>query len=56
MTGRDAKATTRVYYEALEAPLDVGFTNEVDLAPAAFSGHDVLQIEFTTEVVLPDSG
>jgi hypothetical protein len=46
----DAKATPRLHYEPLEAPLEIGFTNSRDLAPEAFAGHQLLQVEFVTEV------
>jgi hypothetical protein len=50
IAGPDAKATPSLYYEPLEGPIAIGFTNSRDLASDAFAGHQLLQLEFVTEV------
>lgn len=55
IAGPDAKATPSIHYEALEAPLAIGFTNARDLAAEAFGGQHLLQVEFVTEVIEADS-
>ena len=51
VSGPDSKATSALYLEPLEPPLAIGFARARDLAPQAFAGHELVQIEFETEIV-----
>ena len=53
IAGPDAKATPpSLHVEPLAGSLEIGFTNARDLAPGAFEGHQLVQIEFVIDVIV----